>query len=92
MTVLNSDIPNTAKINMTRKRRRQMFTKAGKAITREKSRVLMPLAPLMSLRTLPTLATLTTLRRVGDTKYFSIRSLRKRPAKERRTTTKSKRF
>ena len=68
------------------------MTRAGKAMTREKSSVLIPLAPLMSLRTLPTLATLTTLSRVGDTKYFSIRSLRKSPARDRRTTTKSKRF
>ena len=35
---------------------------------------------------------LTTLRSVGDTKYFSIRSLRKSPAKESKTTTKSNKF
>ena len=35
---------------------------------------------------------LTTLRSVGDTKYFSIRSLRKSPARESKTTTKSNKF
>ena len=92
LTFLNSDMPNTAKMNMTRKRRRQILTKAGKAITKENNNVRMPFAPLINRRTLPTLATLTTLSRVGDTKYFSIRSLRNRPAKDRSTTTKSNRF
>ena len=35
---------------------------------------------------------LTTLSKVGDTKYFSIRSLRKSPPRESMTTTKSNRF
>ena len=91
-TFLKRDMPKTAKMNMTRKSSKQMLTRAGKAMTSEKSRVRMPFAPLINLSTLPTLATLTTLSRVGETKYFSIRSLRNRPAKERRTTTKSKRF
>ena len=49
-------MPKTAKMNMTRKRRRQMFIKAGRDMTREKSRVLIPFAPLISRRTLPTWA------------------------------------
>ena len=45
-------------MNMMRNKRRQILSKAGKAITKEKSKVLIPFAPLINLKILPTLATL----------------------------------
>ena len=77
---------------MTRKRRRPMLRRAGRDMTSENSSVLMPLAPLMRRSTRPTLTTLTTLSRVGETKYFSMRSERKRLARDINTTKKSNRF
>ena len=59
LTFLNIDIPNTANINMTRKRRRQIFIRAGKAMTSENNNVRMPFAPLIRRKTRPTLATRT---------------------------------
>ena len=64
---------------MTKNSSKQILTSAGADIANAKSRVLIPFAPLISRRTLPTLATLTTRSRVGDTKYFSIKSLRAKP-------------
>ena len=52
-----------------------MLKRAGMDMARANSNVRMPLAPLTSLSTRPILATLTTLNKVGETKYFSIRSL-----------------
>ena len=85
-------IPNTAKMNITKKSRSPIFSKAGMDMINEKRSVRIPFAPLINLRTRPTFATLTTLSKVGETKYFSIRSLRNKLASDINTTTKSNRF
>lgn len=69
-----------------------MLNKAGSDIANANSNVRIPLAPLTSRNTRPTLATRTTRSKVGDTKYFAIKSLRTMPQMERMTTTKSNRF
>lgn len=56
-----------------------MLNKAGRDMANAKSNVRIPFAPLTKRRTRPTLATRTTRSNVGDTKYFSIISLRTRP-------------
>lgn len=83
LTCIKNDIPKMAKINMTKNSSRQMLNRAGKDMASANSSVRMPFAPLTKRRTRPTLATLTTLSSVGDTKYFSIRSLSTRPTKKK---------
>lgn len=68
-----------AKINMTKKSSRQILNKAGNDIANANNNVRIPFAPLTRRNTRPTLATRTTRNNVGDTKYFSIKSLNTKP-------------
>lgn len=68
-----------AKMNITKNSSKQMLKSAGNDMANAKSRVLIPLAPFTKRNTRPTFATRTTLNKVGETKYFSIRSLKTSP-------------
>jgi hypothetical protein len=85
---MKNDIPNIAKMNMTKNNRRHILNKAGKDIAKAKSKVRIPFAPFTKRNTRPTFATLTTRSSVGDTKYFSIKSLSTRPVEEKKKRTK----
>lgn len=76
---MKKDIPKIANINITKNSNKHILNKAGNDMAKANSSVLIPLAPFTSLSTLPTFATLTTLKSVGDTKYFSIKSLNTNP-------------
>lgn len=64
---------------MTKKSSRQILKRAGSDMASAKSSVRIPFAPLTRRNTRPTLATRTTRNNVGDTKYFSIKSLKTKP-------------
>lgn len=66
---------------MMRNSSRQILNNAGNDIAKANSNVRIPLAPFTKRNTRPTLATRTTRNNVGDTKYFSIKSLSTRPTK-----------
>ena len=86
LTFMKKDMPKIAKMNMTRKSKRQMLNRAGMDMAKAKSSVRIPRAPLTKRKTRPILATRTTRNRVGDTKYFSIRSLKTMPANKSNDT------
>lgn len=76
---MKNDIPKIAKMNMTKNSKRQILKSAGSDIAKANNSVRIPFAPFTKRKTLPTFATRTTLSKVGDTKYFSIKSLKTRP-------------
>ena len=84
-TCMKNDMPNIAKMNMTKNNSRQMLNSAGRDIAKAKSNVRIPLAPFTRRRTRPTLATRTTRSRVGDTKYLAMISLNTKPGMEGKT-------
>lgn len=70
-------------MNITKKSSRHILNKAGMDMAKANNSVLIPLAPFTNRRTRPTFATRTTRSNVGETKYFSMISLKTRPEKQR---------
>lgn len=68
-------------MNITKKSSKQMLNNAGSDMANANNKVRIPFAPLTNRRTRPTFATRTTRNKVGDTKYFSMRSLNTKPIK-----------
>lgn len=66
-------------MNITKKSSKQMLNNAGSDMANANNKVRIPFAPLTNRRTRPTFATRTTRNKVGDTKYFSMRSLNTKP-------------
>ena len=83
LTFIKKDMPKMANINMIKNRRRQMLNSAGIDMAKANKSVLIPRAPFTKRRTRPIFATRTTRSKVGDTKYFSIKSLNTMPVKKR---------
>lgn len=81
---MKNDIPNIAKMNITKNNSKQILNNAGRDMAKAKSKVRIPFAPLTNRKTRPTFATLTTLNKVGETKYLAMISLNTKPAKKQK--------
>ena len=90
LTFMKKDMPKMAKMNMIKNKRRQMLNRAGIDMAKANNRVRIPRAPFTKRRTRPILATRTTRSKVGDTKYFSIKSLKTIPERVKKKEFENK--